>query len=152
MNTITQLLSSINPANPKFAESAFLNWSLLPATSKGKMGEEVAKELLKENGYEVAERNSKEHDYICNGKMIELKTAFLKKDSDYFTFYGYDATEDPHFWDLQFVFPEEIFIIRMDRKAMADIYLGKTRKNTMFTITLEDALDAQGETVAYFSV
>ena len=110
------------------------------------------KQYLKRNGYTVSERITKEHDLIVNDKKVEVKTAFLKRHEDVFSFYGYDATEDPHYWLLQLVSPDNITIVKMDRKAMAGIHLGKTRKNTMFTVTLDDLMAAGGDLVAIVEV
>ena len=152
MTKINSILNSIEVTNPKFIGSKFEDWSNTPATRKGFIGEQMVQAILESHGHKVSQRITKEHDLIVNGKKVEIKTAFLKRDKDVFSFYGYDATEDPHYWLLQLVSPDNITIVKMDRKAMAGIHLGKTRKNTMFTVTLDDLIAAGGDLVAITEV
>ena len=148
---IKEILNNIDSANHKFDNSQFKEWAATPATTKGKIGEDIAAEILMDLGHVVTQRVSKEHDMVVDGKKVEVKTAFLKKDSDTFSFYGYDATEDPHYWLYQFVYPQEIVMVAMTRKDMADIYLGKTRKNQMMTVTMEQMVDAGGMVMGSWS-
>ena len=69
---------------------------------------------------------------------MEIKTAFEKRDSDSFSVYGYDPVEDPHYWIYQLVSTSGIYLFSMDRQQLANVYLGKSRKNVMFTTTLEE--------------
>ena len=147
MKTITNILNNIDSSNHKFDNSVFKTWAATPATQKGLIGEKIITELLEDKGHKVSARVSKEHDIVVDGKYVEVKTAFLKRDQDVFSFYGYDATEDPHHWMLQLVYPDMIVVMQMDRKAMASIYLGKTRKNTMFTVNYDMLKDAGGKLV-----
>ena len=147
MTKIDTILANIQSSNDKFMYSPFKEWNCAPATTKGKIGEEIAAELLKDKGCKVSARVNKEHDLIVDGKKVEVKTAFLKRNNDFFSFYGYDATEDPHYWVLQLVYPTEIVMVKMDRTTMAAIHLGKTRKNTMFDVTLDTLKDAGGEVI-----
>ncbi len=144
MQKVRNILNKIEVTNPKFVGSQFEEWSMTPATTKGTVGEEIAQAILEENGHEVSPRVSKEHDRIVDGKKVEIKTAFIKRDSEDFSFYGYDATEDPHWWLLQLVTPENVFLVKMDRVTMATVYLGRTRKNQMFTVTMQDLMDKGG--------
>ena len=150
--TVTAILESIDTTNYKFISSPFYDWAHAPATSKGKIGEDIAQSILEAYDCKVTPRTSKEHDRVVDGKKVEIKTAMLKKDSDEYSFYGYDASEDPHYWLYQFVSPESITLIKMDRNSMGNVYLGKTRKNTMFTITPEEMIQKGGEVVAEYIV
>ena len=148
---INTILNKIDAANPKFVNTPLEQWSLTPATSKGAIGEEIAETILKDAGFTVGPRQSKEHDRIVDGKKVEIKTAFEKKDEDSFVFYGYDAATDPHYWLYQLVTPTVIYLFKMDRKQMAEIYLGNSRKNQMFTTTV-DQMEEVGELVGSYLV
>ena len=137
-NTVKTLLTDIEPMNIKFKGTIVEQWSLLPATSKGTKGEEVAEAILTGLGRTVKNRESKEHDRIIDGKKVEIKTAFEKKCSEKFSIYGYDPVEDPHYWIYQLVSTSGIYLFSMDRQQMANVYLAKSRKNVMFTTTLAE--------------
>ena len=137
MNNVNTILNNINPCNPKFEGTKFESWSTSPATSKGRIGEEVAKAIFEENGDTVLPRSTKEHDLIINNKKVEVKTAFERKCSKDFSLYGIDATEDWHWALFQLVTPKGIYGFKVDRATLANIYLSKTRKNAMCTVTLD---------------
>ena len=150
--TVETVLSTIEAGNYKFKGSPFYEWSITAPSKKGSIGEEIAESILKGYGHDVQPRSSKEHDRIIDGKKYEIKTAFLRAKEDDFVFYGYDASEDPHFWLLQFVEPEKITLIKMDRVTMAQMYLGRTRKNQMFTTSVLETLEKGGELMGVYEV
>ena len=143
------ILNTIDNSHPKFEKSIFRELASASAKQKGTIGEDITKSLLSDEGFEVTDRCSKEHDCMVNGKMVEIKTAMERKDDEIFTFYGYDPTEDPHYWVFTFISPNDIYVIKMTRCNMAEIILGKTRKNIMINVTLEDMINAGGEILVY---
>lgn len=151
MNNVSEILSNIKPANTNFIGTPFEDFYNQQTTSKGKTGEEITKALMKDKGFNVSDRLDKEHDLVADNKKVEVKTAFQKMDGK-FTIYGYDPTENPHYWVFTLVSSDEINCIAMDRKAMASIYLGRTRKNAMATVTPEKLYEAGGELVGYCKV
>ena len=79
---ITEILNNIPTANPKFDNTPYSTWSSTPPARKGKIGEEIAKCILQEDGWTVEPREAKTHDFILNGKKTEVKTAFEAQDKD----------------------------------------------------------------------
>ena len=138
MNKVNEIVMNIDPTNHKFDYSVLKGWAAQSASAKGKTGEKVAASILEDKGYKVTERVTKEHDLIVDTKKVEVKTAFEKRDSDYFSMYGLDTTEDWHWLLFQMVTPEKIYGFKLDRKALADIYLDKSRKNTMCNVTMKN--------------
>ena len=147
---VKNILENVKAINHKFIGSEFLEWSLQQPTAKGVTGEKVVESLLTASGYDVKPRTDKEHDLLVDGKKVEIKTAFLKADSDLFTFYGYDPTDNPHYWLINLVYPNRICVVKMTRENFGNVRLGKSRKNIMVTTTEDTLLSAGGEVVANY--
>lgn len=147
---VKNILENVTSINPKFIGSEFFEWSLQQPTAKGNTGEKIVEALFTEAGSTVLPKEDDEHDRIIDGKKVEIKTAFLKTHSDLFTFYGYDPTDNPHYWLINLVYPNRICVVKMTRESFGNIKLGKSRKNIMITATEETLLAAGGEVVANY--
>ena len=146
---ITKIIKDATQGNPKYQGTSVEAWSKArPATSGITIGEAVAKYLLTEKGYTIGDRTSTEHDTLVNGKMVEIKTAFENKEEEYYTFYGYSPTDDPHYWIYQFVTPdEEVVLIKMDRVAMSHVRLYESKGAFMFRTTIEEMIESGGKEI-----
>lgn len=135
--------------NPKYAESPYKIWQMAPIQTKGtKIGENVAEYLLSRLGFNVGPREDSEHDRMIDGKKVEIKTAFEPIESNRFVFYGYNPVDNPHYWVFQFVKPDSITLIKMDRVSMAQMHLRDSKGAFMFDTTVEEMLEAGGRIIA----
>lgn len=137
---INSILDTIELFNHKFIDSPFKEWSATPAAMKGTIGRKIVIKLLTAAGYNARPTGCRTVNLTIDGEQVEVKTGFMRRKNDLFNFYGYDPTGSTKYWILQFVFPEKIVLVKMTRQTMANVHLGRTRKNAMLSTTLEQIL------------
>ena len=146
---INEILNNITSSNPKFDETPYATWATTPPARKGKIGEEIAKCLLQEDGYTISAREAKTHDFIMNGKKTEDKTAFEAQDKDEFMVYGYDPTSDASYWLVQLVRPTGVSAYRLDRNDWSNLYIKKSGGGGTLTSFTEQQLAESGAIKLY---
>ena len=146
---INEILNNIPTANPKFDNTPYATWSSTPPARKGKIGEEIAKCILQEDGNTITDRETKTHDFIMNGKKTEVKTAFEAQDKDEFMVYGYDPTSDASYWLVQLVRPTGVSAYRLDRKNWSNLYIKKSGGGGTLTSFTEQQLAESGAQKLY---
>lgn len=150
MTTIKEILNNIKDHNNLFENSEFKEWYHQAPASKGKTGEKIFESMMQQQGKKTSERTSRKHDLIVDGKKVEVKTIFKKVDGLH-TLYGYDATDDAHWWAILMVEPEMVTVVKMDRNTMGNIYLSNSRKNQIANVDIDDLLMAGGEIIATYN-
>lgn len=140
LNTIKANLSS---SNSKYNNSIYSDWNKTSIQNKGKVGEAVAETILVNNGHLVGARMNTTHDRMVDGKKVEIKTLFQAEQLDTYKFYGFNPTDDAHYWLLVFVTPkDDVVLVKMDREAIAKMYTWESKKSQVIEGTLEDFVKA----------
>ena len=139
MNIQSVINNNLTTPNSKYSAGKYASWNQTSIQNKGKVGEEVAEAILVSNGHLVGHRTSSEHDKVVDGKRVEIKTLFQAENSNTYKFYGFNPTDDAHYWQLVFVTPsDDIILIKMDREAIAKMYTWESKKSQVIEGTLED--------------
>ena len=78
-----------------------------------------------------------------DGKKVEIKTLFQAEQLDTYKFYGFNPTDDAHYWLLVFVTPkDEVVLVKMDREAAAKMYTWESKKSQVIEGKLSEFIEA----------
>ena len=139
MQSVMNILNNVKSGNYKYVGTNVEEWNKAPIQTKGAIGENVAEAILVEDGNLVGPRMNSTHDRVINGQMVEIKTAFEAADSNLFAFYGYNATEDPHYWLVVLVQPDEtITLVKLTRQDAAKFRCWGSKGNTVIAAGFDE--------------